>query len=97
MTLELFVIEDSTGELADYGDNGGFTVYLDAASAAEMAEGHHENEETVVRFVRESVTDVERKFLDAALAFADPKASLGDQAAEYKRTLADLQAARGKS
>ena len=38
---------------------------------------------------------VERAFCDAALAFADAKASIEDQAAEYKRTLAALQAARG--
>lgn len=37
----------------------------------------------------------ERAFCIAALAFADAKASIEDQAAEYKRTLAALQAARG--
>lgn len=94
MIRELFVIEDSNGELADYGDMGGFTVYLDAISATEMAEAQDEEEETVVRFVRESVTEAERAFCDAALAFADAKASIEDQAAEYKRTLAELQAAR---
>ena len=96
MIRELFVIADSNGVLADYSDMGGFTVYLDAASAAEMADIHDE-EETVVRFVRESITVAERGFLDAALAFADAKASIEDQAGDYKRTLAALQAARRES
>jgi hypothetical protein len=38
---------------------------------------------------------VERAFCDAALAFADAKAGIEDQANDYKRTLAALQAARG--
>ena len=41
--------------------------------------------------------EAERAFCDAALAYADAKASIEDQAAEYKRTLAALQAARGRS
>ena len=36
----------------------------------------------------------ERNFCSAALAYADAKASIEPQAAEYKRTLAALQAAR---
>ena len=38
---------------------------------------------------------VERAFCDAALAFADAKAGIEDQANDYKRALAALQAARG--
>jgi hypothetical protein len=41
-----------------------------------------------------TVAAVERAFCNAALAFADAKASIEDQANEYKRTLAALQAAR---
>ena len=40
------------------------------------------------------VASVERAFCDAALAFADAKASIEDQATDYKRALAALQAAR---
>lgn len=36
-----------------------------------------------------------RAFCDAALAYSDAKASIEPQSAEYKRTLAALQAARG--
>jgi hypothetical protein len=41
-----------------------------------------------------TVAAVEGAFCDAALAFADAKASIEEQSAQYKRTLAALQAAR---
>ena len=41
-----------------------------------------------------TVAAAERALCNAALAFADAKASIEDQAAEYKRTLTALQAAR---
>ena len=41
-----------------------------------------------------AVAAVERAFCNAALAFADAKASIEDQATEYKRTLAALQELR---
>jgi hypothetical protein len=44
-----------------------------------------------------TVAAVERAFCDAALAFADAKASIEEQSAQYKRTLAALQAARRES
>ena len=42
-----------------------------------------------------TVAAAQRAFCDAALAFADAKASIEPQANDYKRTLAALQAARG--
>lgn len=44
-----------------------------------------------------TVAAAQRAFCDAALAYADAKASIEPQANDYKRTLAALQAARGKA
>jgi hypothetical protein len=44
-----------------------------------------------------TVAAVERAFCNAALAFADAKASIEAQSDEYKRTLTALQAARRES
>lgn len=59
MTQELFIVEYQDGEIDDGHDMGGFTVYLDRASA-EDGLGNLEEEDgaAVVRFVREDLAQV---------------------------------------
>jgi hypothetical protein len=63
---ELFIVEYADGEIDDGQDMGGFTVYLDRASAEEAESCLEEDEEAqVVRFVRESEIQTYRAERDA--------------------------------